>query len=183
MSIMTFGKNSFIAVKGLKERVIEAERKELQMRKYRGLTKEGKLVYGWFLKTHNPTTEDTYWIIKDGLYATDIIIGIDNTKFPKMLQGCYPVIPETVGQFTGLKDKNGTEIYEGDLMPLKHSFEHTKHIGKVTFKSKDGYGIFLDDDRPGYGYVWFPFSKMDKDEFEVIGNIHQNPELLEQDNG
>ena len=92
------------------------------------------------------------------------------------------VIPESVGQYTGSKDKNGVKIYESDLTPLKHSFEHTKHTGKVTFDSKNGYGLFLEDDRgAGWGYVWFPFYKIQKDELEVIGNTTDNPKLLESE--
>lgn len=176
--IMKFGRKSFLTwPKGLKERI----QKETQMRNYRGLTKEGKMVYGWFLKTHNPTTEDTHWIIKDGLYATDIIIGIDNTKFPKMLQGCYPVIPETVGQSIGLKDKNGTEekeVYQSDIITYQHPVALTKWTAIVIWNEK-----------------WFQWALQDKETKEVsplvilegynwkiIGNIFQHPKIMEQDN-
>ena len=152
------------------------------MGQYRCLAKDGKWVYGWYIKTVNPTTEDTHWIIKDGLYATDIIIGINNTKFPKMLQGCYPVLPETVGQYTSLKDKNGKgrEVWEGDRY---------KTSDKHGFCSKKCITVIFD-----YGCFEAVFDKFDEfhrvqtlDSFlddysdsEYISNIHEHPDLLEQ---
>lgn len=131
------------------------------MRPCRAIPIDGKdFVYGWYLKTHNPTGDDTHWIIKDGLYATDIIIGIDNNNFPKMLQGCYPVIPETVGQQVGLKDKNGKDIYEGDK-----TIDDT--FGKCEVKWLRG-----------EFYLW-QHEKMTSisitlaEDMEIIGNIHQ----------
>lgn len=82
------------------------------MRPYKGLTKNGKWVYGWYIRTR---FTDTHWIIKDGLYVTDILIGM-NPKFPMQLQGCYKVIPETVGQQIDFQDRNGIEIYEHDIL-------------------------------------------------------------------
>ncbi len=145
------------------------------MRNYRGLTKEGKWVYGWFLKTHNPTTKDTHWIIKDGLYATDIIIGINNTKFPKMLQGCYPVIPETVGQQVGHKDKKGKEIYKGDrIRQARHIIgSRKKEEGNVEQANNGRYFVRI---------MWESGMECHADiaeDAEIIGNIYQNPE--EQD--
>ena len=82
----------------------------------------------------------------------------------------YDVDPETVGQFTGLLDKNGVEIYENDIIEWK---EHNI-IFKVEWSQEDcGYVCHRD----------FPMScgsmnQMYLDHFVIIGNIHQNPELL-----
>jgi uncharacterized phage protein (TIGR01671 family) len=67
-------------------------------------------------------------------------------------------------QYTGLKDKNGKEIYEGDLMT--HPDFKVKDVGSVTFLK----GCFL---LSGWDCVRTDFSKG-----EVIGNIYENPELL-----
>lgn len=88
------------------------------------------------------------------------------------------VIPETIGQYTGLKDKNGKEIYEGDILTWSEN-GITSNPLVVEFK----HGAF------GYTYTYdfvsfsgnsnFMFNQFDTDiRFEVIGNIHDNPELI-----
>ena len=74
----------------------------------------------------------------------------------------YEVDPETVGQFTGLTDKNGKMIFEGDILEFRRGRTHI-----VNFE--DGAFVFTG--------TAIPVRYADK--FEVIGNIHDNPELLE----
>jgi uncharacterized phage protein (TIGR01671 family) len=77
-------------------------------------------------------------------------------------------------QYTGLKDKNGKEIYEGDVCKLLNQF-HLNEIYSVKFI---GGSFCLSNELEPY----IPFFAYDKDKIdymEVIGNIYENPELLE----
>lgn len=87
-----------------------------------------------------------------------------------VIRGFVEVIPETVGQYTGLTDKNGTEIYEGDIVKGKDNAEKSIEIfGYVDFTN----GSFVVVGDVITHYRWIDY------EVEVIGNIHDTPELLE----
>ena len=86
-------------------------------------------------------------------------------------ENSIPTRSEKVMQFTGLKDKKGKEIYEGDI--LLHSF-HSNYI-QESLSSKQV--VQWHEDCCGFGLVLKILAKSKN--IEVIGNIYENPELLE----
>ena len=85
----------------------------------------------------------------------------------------YEVDPATVGEFTGLKDKNGKEIYEGDVMEIPETEFNAEIIGRVLFEEDAYYIIPLRG-----GHLWGLHWSLRKHDAKIIGNIHDNPELL-----
>ena len=84
---------------------------------------------------------------------------------------CYKVDKDTLGQYTGLHDKNGKEIYEGDI--IKYRDSRGQHIEKVIFDK----GCFY------AGMHWGSSTRVAPKLIntritEVIGNVYDNPELL-----
>ena len=83
---------------------------------------------------------------------------------PIGLTVAYEVLPTTVGQFTGLTDKNGNRIFEGDIV---------KHEGKIyEMKYLEKYARFAPTNKSTV-FMVCAFNHL-----EVVGNIHDNPELL-----
>jgi uncharacterized phage protein (TIGR01671 family) len=112
----------------------------------------------------------------------------------------YDIIPETVGQFTGLKDKNGKEIWEGDItffgqrtcvvclelgsFGLGSSKEFNYEQIKITTDTKTSncYSGCYNDNFISLWEIYWNYNCEESylDEIEVIGNIYDNKELLEE---
>lgn len=110
--------------------------------------------------------------------------------------GGQEVIPETVGQYTGLTDKNGKKIFEGDIVrtqlfsdkPYSSKAKYKQHIGVVEYRVRHFKNSFYEQDYEGKWIVkisdYGKFTCCNWNEFfkcEVIGNIYDNPKLLRSD--
>lgn len=110
------------------------------------------------------------WLIGDLANIEDKVYIFDRgNNAPLNSPDWYEVIPETVGQFTGRKDENGIDIFEGDICRFD-MMGRSGFVGQVKYSDN------------GMGY-WFDLTKGAAtlnaiSNIEVIGNIHDNPELL-----
>lgn len=121
----------------------------------------GEWIEGFYAKSG-----DTHFILIDNGFAFGYV---------KMKE----VIPETVGQYTGLTDKNGNKIFEGDIVRYRPEYWCEPQQSVVEYcADKWNYPAFdlKDHDYEGNG---LQFAHEEGVGLEVIGNIHDNPELLE----
>lgn len=123
--------------------------------------------------------------INEGLKHA-IYTGTDEGRFI-----LFEVIPDTVGQFTGLCDKNGKKIFEGDILleeEKEYSLEEygekvvgTHNIVAYWNEKACGFWVRRTDKPKGKIYVpEEPLCESFAEELKVVGNIYDNPELLEE---
>lgn len=91
----------------------------------------------------------------------------------------YEVDPETVGQFIGLTDKNGKKIFEGDILKITWSYHDRDPVSERCFVEFSKGGFFAKLDGRYKAQVANYACAGGGISVEIIGNIHDNPELLE----
>lgn len=132
----------------------------------------GKWIYGGYVHLHKTTY--CYAGSDDGNNDIHKIV------FERMTDWNLPnkymmadVLPETVGQYTGLTDNNGTKIFEGDILVGFLDEEYPEHetVAVVEWRKC----MWVTHQRNCHPDL---LEESDMDWFEVIGNIHDNPELL-----
>ena len=115
--------------------------------------------------------------------GTPIFYSRGTTVMCKENQRNENIDPKTVGQYTGLMDKNGKKIFEGDILNIDcyaYDEPETSYFGCIEC-DEFGYGLLTPDGRGGY--TWYYMCDVRGSyitEYEICGNIHDNPELLEE---
>lgn len=92
----------------------------------------------------------------------------------------YTVHPDTIGQYTGLKDKAGKKIFEGDI--LEYIGKREDNMNKVYRRKvvfHEGMFALLSKELKAYSALNYHCMKDGRSAWRVIGNIHDNPELIE----
>lgn len=143
-------------------------------------TDNGEWVEGYLVKFGKESfcDNDRYGIMEDTTLIAKVVT--DNKGSSLIMRECEyvyhnvkvtEVIPETVGEYTGLTDKNNKAIFEGDIVSVIKSPYYTKYDSRNLVIRFDEYHRFI-----ASGMLEHPL--IDSYEWEIIGNIHDNPELL-----
>ena len=128
---------------------------------FRGQTKEGNWKQGFLVNLSDEEHGDCWAIIPPD---------VESYRFN--MSGDY-IIPSTIGQFTGLTDKNGKRIFEGDIVKGLFLFQMSVNA-VVAFR----YGAFGLEWHRGSVKTFSAFTSICNVVYEVIGNIHDNPDLM-----
>ena len=138
----------------------------------------GKWVFGFYLEQDicNMGSKNT----KRDLLIKDAGVIVQNSK----CNSGTVIDKKTIGQYTGLKDENGKEIYEGDIIEFSYdmfigNFNTFIAKGKVIFEEGAFYVEVFENERTTKDEAYLLYS-INLDTIELMGNIYDNLELLEE---
>lgn len=103
------------------------------------------------------------------------------------LNGCFRIAdievdPETVGQYTGVKDFNGIKIYDNDILKFLNKYSDDEPVSRSKVYTFDGTPFCIDVETGEYDVTTLAWAmEHNIEDVEVIGNIYDNPELLEKE--
>jgi len=140
------------------------------------------------IKFRGKRLDNGEWVYGDFVAGQFIVSGYYGSKRGYGVRGVYlgfdsvhVIDPETVGQYTGLKDTNDVEIYEGDIVRCKE-LTRKKLVEYTSVVFWDEYSFLVEDTNgcwSGLGLFTDDPTKYPLTEVDVIGNKWDNPELLE----
>ena len=128
------------------------------------------------IKFRGQRQSDNKWIYGDLLQPTEICDIYEISDCESIDGSRYDVVEDTIGQYTGLKDKNGKEVYLGDILEYTFTDYKGKKLWKERYIIKENIsGWEMRNITKPRGHRSLSLIK----NYKIIGNIYENPELLE----
>lgn len=136
-------------------------------------TDNGEWVYGYYVLKKLPYFKDKGVNVEHLIYDNMEIEDNDYKQFVDTMQISYVVYPKTISQYTGLTDKNGRKIFEGDIVIFDY-IDYEDERGVVQWDSDIAKFIIT------FSTFTIDFDNVYGRELEVVGNVYDNPEMMEK---